>query len=126
MKSDKAATIDEYIESFPKDIQKILKEVRATVRKAAPRAEETIKYGMPTFTYKGNLVYFAAFKKHLGFFPAPTNDPSFEKALSLYKTGKGSIQFPYDQPMPLSLITRITRWRIQQNSKKEAAKKSAR
>jgi uncharacterized protein YdhG (YjbR/CyaY superfamily) len=121
MTSTPAATIDAYISGFPAPVQKVLKQIRATVRAAAPAAEEAIKYAMPTFMLNGKqLVLFAAFKKHFGFFPAPTGEPAFEKALAGYKTGKGSVQFPLDQEMPLALITRIVKHRIKKNV--EAAK----
>lgn len=113
MTSKKPATIDEYIAGFPKEIQQILQQIRTTVKKAAPDAEETIKYVMPTFTLNGNLVHFAAFKNHIGFYPAPTGDKDFEQDLAGYKTGKGSIQFPLDKPMPLDLITKIVQLRVQ-------------
>ncbi|HEU4471239.1 MAG TPA: DUF1801 domain-containing protein [Flavisolibacter sp.] len=108
-----------YIAGFPPDIRKILEAVRATVREAAPGAEETIKYGMPSFYLKGNLVYFAAFKKHIGFYPAPTGNPVFEKDFAAYKTGRGSIQFPLDRPMPLELITRIVKFWVEERGKKK-------
>ena len=122
MLAKKPTDIDDYISGFPNDIQKILQQVRSTIKKAAPGAEETIKYSMPTFTYKGNLVYFAAFKNHIGFYPAPTGDASFKKALSDYKTGRGSVQFPLDKPMPTDLIVRIVKQRIKANSEKAKAK----
>lgn len=118
MKPTKPASIDAYIEGFPKEIQDILEEIRATVKKAAPNATETIKYDMPTFVQNGNLVHFAAFKKHIGFYPAPTGDKAFEEALKGYKTGKGSIQFPLDKPMPLELITRLVKLRVEDMGKK--------
>jgi uncharacterized protein YdhG (YjbR/CyaY superfamily) len=123
MTTTKPNSIDEYIAAFPDDIQQILQQVRGTVQKAAPAAEETIKYGMPTFTYKGNLVFFAAFKNHIGFYPAPTNDERFKKDLANYKTGKGSIQFPLNQPMPLQLITKMVKQRVKENTEKEKSKK---
>lgn len=123
MNSTKPAGIDEYISHFPRHIQTILQEVRAVIKKTAPAAEETIKYNMPTFTLNGNLVYFAAFKNHIGFFPAPTNNEAFTKALSPYKTGKGSVQFPLDQPIPVRLIAKIVEWRIRENALKAAKKK---
>lgn len=123
MNSTKPAGIDEYISHFPRHIQTILQEVRAVIKKTAPAAEEAIKYNMPTFTLNGNLVYFAAFKNHIGFFPAPTNNEAFTKALSPYKTGKGSVQFPLDQPMPVRLIAKIVEWRIRENALKAAKKK---
>lgn len=108
-----AANIDAYIAGFPAPVQKVLKQIRATVRAAAPDAEEAIKYAMPTFMLNGKqLVLFAAFKKHIGFFPAPTGEKAFEKDLAGYKTGKGSVQFPLDQEMPLGLITKIVKHRM--------------
>ena len=107
--------IDEYIADFPKDVQKILEQVRATIKKAAPAAEEKISYGIPTFTLNGNLVHFGGFKNHIGFYPTPTGTETFEKELSVYKTGKGSVQFPLDKPMPLRLITQIVKFRVQKN-----------
>lgn len=124
MTSAPAANIDAYIASFPAPVQKVLKQIRATVKAAAPAAEEAIKYAMPTFMLHGKqLVLFAAFKKHIGFFPAPTGEPAFEKDLAGYKTGKGSVQFPLDQAMPLALITKIVKYRIRKNA--EAAKVKA-
>ncbi len=114
----KLNNIDEYIADFSKDIQKVLEQIRVTIKKAAPEAEETIKYAMPTFTLKGNLVHFAAFKNHIGFYPAPTENEAFKKDLSVYKTGKGSVQFPLDKPMPLNLITKIVKLRISSNLEK--------
>lgn len=114
--------IDEYIAGFPEDIKKILEKLRATIKKAAPEAEETIKYRMPTFTLKGNLVHFAAFKNHIGFYPAPTGIDSFKKELSAYKGAKGSVQFPLDKPLPLSLITRIVKFRVKENLEKTKQK----
>lgn len=112
MNSTKPNNIDEYIAGFPPDVQGILEQVRQTIQKTAPNALETIKYGMPTFTLGGNLVYFAAYKKHLGFYPIPMNHPDFIADFSPYKQGKGSIQFPLDQPMPLDLIKRIVQYRM--------------
>ncbi len=107
MTTTKPINMNEYIAGFPKDVQEILEQIRATIRKAAPAASETIKYAMPTFTLNGNLVHFAAFKNHIGFYPAPTENEEFKKELSGYKTGRGSVQFPIDKPMPLNLITKI-------------------
>ena len=114
--------IDEYIAEFPKDVQKILEQVLATIKKAAPTAEEKISYGIPTFTLNGNLVHFGGFKNHVGFYPTPTGTEAFEKELSVYKTGKGSIQFPLDKPMPLNLITKIVKFRVKKNLEKAKAK----
>jgi uncharacterized protein YdhG (YjbR/CyaY superfamily) len=118
-----ASSIDEYIAGFPTDIQKKLKEMRATIRKAAPQAEEAIKYAMPTFVLNGNLVHFAAFKNHIGFYPTPSGIESFKKELSAYKGAKGSVQFPLDKPLPLALITKMVKFRIQKNSESAQAKK---
>ena len=115
--------IDEYIAGFPAEIQIILQQVRATIKEAAPEAEEAIKYAMPTFTLNGNLVHFAVFKHHIGFYPAPSGIESFKKELALYKGAKGSVQFPIDKPMPLSLIAKIVKFRVTENSKKAANKK---
>lgn len=121
----KPHNIDEYIALFSDDTQKLLKEVRSAVKKAAPAAEETISYGMPTFTLKGKyLVYFSAYKKHIGFYPVPTDNPAFEKDFSGYKTsGKGAIQFPLDKPMPLGLITKLVKFRIKENEARAKKKK---
>ena len=108
-------TIDEYIAGFPPATQKILNKIRLTIRKAAPGAEETIKYRMPTFTLNGNLVHFAGFKHHIGFYPVPTGIEAFEKELSAYQQGKGSVQFPLDQPMPYDLIRRMVTFRVKEN-----------
>lgn len=124
MKSNPIKTIDEYIAGFPENVQKILQQVRATVHKAAPGAEETIKYTMPTFMLHGNLVGFAAWKNHIGFYPAPTGNPAFKKELAGYKTGRGSVQFPLDKPMPLRLITRIVKFQIERNLAKKKKKKA--
>lgn len=110
----KPKDIDEYIAAFPEDVQKILEQVRSTIQKAAPGAVEKISYGMPAFTIDGkNLVYFAAYEKHIGFYAAPTAHEEFKKEFSKYKTGKGSVQFPIDQPMPLKLIARIIKFKLQ-------------
>ena len=115
-------TIDEYIATFPADVQKKLKEVRAVIKAAAPEASEKISYQMPTFFLFGNLVHFAAFKNHIGFYPAPRGIEEFQKELSVYKGAKGSVQFPLDQPMPLDLICRIVKFRVKDNLAKAAAK----
>jgi uncharacterized protein YdhG (YjbR/CyaY superfamily) len=115
--------IDEYIAGFPADIQAILEKIRAIIRQAAPDAQETIKYAMPTFTLHGNLVHFAAFKKHIGFYPVPTGIEKFKEELSLYKGAKGSVQSPLDQPIPYELIEKIPRFRVEKNLTKAAAKK---
>lgn len=112
------ATIDEYIAQFPEDIQQVLSQVRAVVKESAPQASEKISYQMPTFYLNGNLVHFAAFKRHIGFYPAPTGVEAFKEELSAYKNAKGSVQFPLDQPMPLDLIRRIVAYRVAENLKK--------
>jgi len=124
MKTDKAIprTIDEYIASFTNDVQEILEKVRATIRKAAPDAEETIKYGVPTFTLKGNLVHFAAFKKHVGFYPTPTGIEKFKDELSEYQKAKGSVQFPLNQPIPYKLMGKIVKFRVDENLERARAK----
>ncbi len=119
-------TIDEYIAGFPHEIQEILQEIRKTIKTAAPQAEEAIKYQMPTFTLKGNLVHFAAFKKHIGFYPAPTGTEKFRKELSVYEGGKGSVRFPLDKPIPLALISRIVKFRVEENLQRAAAKRKKR
>ena len=109
-------TIDEYIRTFPKDVQTILEKLRKAIREAAPGAVETISYQMPTFKLNGKgLVYFAAFKNHIGFYPIPSGVEAFEKELSPYKQGKGSVQFPIDQPVPYDLVKRIVTFRVNEN-----------
>ena len=103
--------IDEYIASFPDDVQKILQKIRATIHKAAPAAEEAIKYKIPTFTLNGkSLIHFAAYKSHIGLYPAPRGAEEFRKELASYEGGKGTVQFPLDKPIPFNLITRITKF----------------
>lgn len=114
--------VDNYIAGFPKEIQKLLEEMRQTIRKAAPDAEEKIGYGIPTFTLNGNLVHYAAFKNHIGFYPAPRGLEAFKEELSGYKGAKGSVQFPFDKPLPLELVAKITKYRIEQNLAKTDAK----
>lgn len=115
--------IDEYIATFPKETQKILEQIRATIKAAAPEAQEKISYQMPTFFLNGNLVHFAAFKNHIGFYPVPTGIEKFKKELSIYEQGKGSVQFPLDKPMPLGLISRIVKFRVKENLAKAKTKK---
>ena len=117
MESNKVGfnSIDEYIAAFPEDIQKILEELRGTIKAAAPDAVEKISYQMPTFALKGNLVHFAAFKNHIGFYPTPSGIQAFERELSVYESAKGSVQFPIDQPMPLELISKIVKFRVAEN-----------
>lgn len=122
MKSAIPASIDEYIAGFPEETQAILEQVRATVNKAAPDATEAISYAMPTLKLNGNLVHYAAYKNHIGFYPAPTGTEEFKKELAVYKSGKGSVQFPINEPMPLALITKIVKFRVKENKEKAAAK----
>lgn len=117
------ADIDSYIASFPPEVQEKLELVRKTIREAAPEATEAIKYAIPTFIWKGNLVHFAAFKHHIGFYPAPTGMAEFEKELAPYKQGKGSVQFPLPEKLPLTLIRKIVLFRVAENSRKEKGKK---
>jgi uncharacterized protein YdhG (YjbR/CyaY superfamily) len=116
-------TIDEYIAGFPPDVQEILEKVRMAIRKAAPEAEETINYQMPTFTLYGNLVHFAAYQHHIGFYPTPTGIEEFKNELSSYKGAKGSVQFPFDRPIPYDLIGRIVEFRVKENLQKAEAKR---
>lgn len=110
-----AKTIDEYIADSPEEIQPILSRIREIIRKAAPDARETISYGIPTFTLNGNLVHFAGYKSHIGFYPTPSGIEKFKNELSKYKGAKGSVQFPLDKPIPYGLITRIVKFRVKEN-----------
>jgi uncharacterized protein YdhG (YjbR/CyaY superfamily) len=116
-------TIDAYIANFPKDVQQILQKMRATIKKAAPDAEETIKYGIPTFTLNGNLVHFGGYKEHIGFYPAPAGIAEFKNDLAPYVAGMGTIRFPLDHPIPFALITRIVKFRVKKNLAKTKAKR---
>lgn len=111
-------TIEEYIAKFPPDIREKLMTLREVIRNAAPDATEKISYAMPTFFYRKNLVHFAAYKKHIGFYPAPSGIDAFKEELSRYKSSKGAVQFPMDEPLPYDLIKRIVRYRVEENSKK--------
>ncbi len=123
MKTIKPKSVDEYIAAFPKKTQTLLKQMRATIKKAAPTAEEVISYNMPGYKLHGMLVYFAGFENHIGFYATPTGKSAFEQELSAYKTGKGSVQFPIDKPLPIALITKIVNFRVKQNHLKPLAKK---
>jgi len=116
-------TIDEYIAGFPAEIQEKLRAMRATIHAAAPDATEKISYAMPTFYLQGNLVHFAAFKNHIGFFPAPSGIERFAQEIGPYQTSKGTIQFPLTEPLPLDLVTKITQYRVQENLARAKAKK---
>ena len=123
-KSSGFSSIDEYIATFPEDIQRKLQEIRAVVKAAAPDVTEKISYQMPTFYLKGNLVYFAAFKNHIGFYPEPRGIEAFKDEVSVYETGKGTLQFPMDKPLPLDLISQIVKFKVAENLKKAELKSS--
>jgi uncharacterized protein YdhG (YjbR/CyaY superfamily) len=118
-------TVDDYIKSFPDNIQVFLKQIRATIKENAPDSDESIAYNMPAYKTNGKpLVYFAGFTGHIGFYATPTGHAQFSEALSRYKQGKGSVQFPLDKPLPLDLISRIVKFRVEENSAKVQMKKS--
>jgi len=116
-------SIDEYISSFPSNVQEKLKAIRSAIHAEAPQAEERISYQMPTYFLNGNLVHFAAQKHHIGFYPTPSAIQKFRGELSPYKYSKGAVQFPLDQPLPLNLISRMVAFRVQENLPKRASKK---
>jgi uncharacterized protein YdhG (YjbR/CyaY superfamily) len=118
-----AKEIDEYIAGFPEHAQELLKKVRQTIREAAPEAQETIKYRIPTFVLRGNLVHFAAFAKHIGFYPEPSGIEAFKDELAVYQQAKGSVQFPLDKPIPYDLISRIVKFRVNENLARAKGKK---
>ncbi|HUW70523.1 MAG TPA: DUF1801 domain-containing protein [bacterium] len=113
---DDPGTVDEYIQQYPPNIRVLLEEIRAVIRASAPEAKERISYKMPTYTMNKNLIHFAAFKNHIGLYPTPSGTAAFEKELSAYVRGKGSVQFPLDKPMPLDLIRRIVLFRVQEDN----------
>ena len=115
--------IDDYISYFPVETQEILQQVRTTIKAAAPTAEETISYQIPAFRYKGILVRFAGYKKHIGFYPDPSGIEKFKDALSEYESGRGSVKFPLNKPVPYDLIGDIVKFRVRENSEKAAKKK---
>ena len=126
MKSKKASfsSVDEYIASFPEDVQKIMEQLRSTIKAAAPHAGEKISYNMPTFTLNGTyLVYFAGWKTHIAFYGAPKGNADFKEDLSVYESGQGTLKFPLDKPMPLKLITKIVKFRVAENRKRTDKKK---
>ncbi len=110
-----ARTVDEYISRFPSQVQEILEKLRKTISKAAPKAQETISYQIPAFTLEGSLVYFAAFKNHIGLYPRPTAIGKFRRELSAYESSKGTVRFPLDKPIPLALVSKIVRFRVKEN-----------
>jgi uncharacterized protein YdhG (YjbR/CyaY superfamily) len=113
-------TIDDYIQGFPADVKAILSELRSTIRQSAPQAVEKISYRIPTFYLNGNLVHFAAFERHIGFYPGPSGIARFKKELAKYKSAKGSVQFPLDEPLPLELIAAIVEFRVGESSRKQS------
>lgn len=121
-----AADIDEYIAGFPTKVQKILQKVRKTIQKAAPDAAEAISYAIPTFKLNGNLVHFAGYQNHVGFYPAPQGVAEFEVDMARYGAGKGTARFPLDEPIPYELIARITTFRVGKNMERAAAKSTKR
>ena len=123
MEQKEIKDIDSYIEGFPEKTQELLRKVRATIKQAAPDAEETVSYQMPAFKLNGNLVYFAAFKNHIGFYPTASGIKAFKEELSVYKGAKGSVQFPLDKPLPLKLVTRTVAFKAKENLEKAAAKR---
>ena len=114
--SSPAQSIDEYIARCPSAVRETLQQMRTTIAQAAPGTREAIKYGLPTFVAHGSLVHFGAFQKHIGFYAMPTGHAKFERELSAYKSGKGSVQFPLDQPMPLSLIRKMVKFRVEEDA----------
>jgi uncharacterized protein YdhG (YjbR/CyaY superfamily) len=118
-----ANTIDEFIAAFPTSTQEKLRKLRDTIRKAAPAATETIKYGIPTFVLNGNLVHFAGYERHIGFYPAPSGIVEFKKELAPYESAKGSVRFPLDKPIPFSLVTQIVKFRVAENMAKKSKTK---
>lgn len=122
--SPPAKDIDAYIAGFPEPVQELLQKIRLTIRQAAPEAEETIKYAIPTFTLKGNLISLAAYKKHIGLYPAPAGDESFRKELSPYLAAKSTIRFPLDKPIPFDLIAKIVTFRVKEHLERGATRRS--
>jgi uncharacterized protein YdhG (YjbR/CyaY superfamily) len=125
MKTEAPQTIDAYIADFPEEVQAILQRIRQLIREAAPQATEAISYQMPTFKLHGNLVHFAAFSEHIGFYPTPTGIEAFREELAPYVGGKGSIRFPLDQPIPYDLIRQIVLYRVQESEAAAEAKAAA-
>lgn len=116
-------TVDSYIAGFPEEMQVLLEQMRTTIKKAAPDAEESISYMMPGYKYCGKpLVYFGGFKRHIGFYATPQGNMAFEKELSKYESGKGSVQFPLDEPLPLKLVAKIVAYKVKENKKLSTGK----
>lgn len=122
MKGEPAKNIDEYIAGFPEDVQEVLQTIRATIHNAAPEATEAIKYAIPTFVLYGNLVHFGGYKSHIGFYPAPMGIAAFKEETAKYEAGKGTLQFPLNKPMPLALIEKIVKFRVEKNLEKAKKK----
>jgi uncharacterized protein YdhG (YjbR/CyaY superfamily) len=120
-----ATSIDDYIQGFPADVRAKLSALRSTIRQAAPQAVEKISYRMPTFYLNGNLVHFAAFERHIGFYPTPSGIARFQKELKKYKSAKGSVQFPLDEPLPLDLVAAIVKFRVAENSRSKVKGRKA-
>lgn len=116
---NKAKNVEEYIAEFPRDVQKLLDQIRDVIKAAAPAAEEVISYAIPTYKLKGNLVHFAGYKNHIGFYPGAGGIAEFSNELAGYKTSKGTVQFPIDRPLPVKLITKIVKFRVKQNLEKK-------
>jgi uncharacterized protein YdhG (YjbR/CyaY superfamily) len=119
----KPATIDEYIGTFPKDVQSFMEQMREAIKGAAPNATEVISYSMPAFKLGNMLVWFGAHTNHIGFYPRGSGIEAFKKELSAYKSGKGSVQFPFNKPLPLELVAKIVKFRVTENLQKEKFKK---
>ena len=122
-KQEQPKTIDAYVADFPKEVQVSLEKVRATIRKAAPQAEEAMKYGIPTFVFNGNLIHFGGYKNHIGLYPGSTPIEVFEEELRGYETSKGTVKFPFDRRIPFGLIGKITKYCVERNIERAAAKK---
>ena len=123
MAAKKTASIDEYIAGFPEETQKMLQQIRATIKSAAPSAEETISYAIPAFNVNDSyLVYMAGYKNHISLYPAPSGDEAFEKEMAAYRAGKGTVQFPLDKPLPLNLIKKIVKYRLKENMAKQKSR----
>lgn len=120
----KFKTVDEYLSSLPKEVKALMQKIRETIKEAAPQAEELISYNMPSFNLEGRLVYYAAHTKHIGFYPLTSGIKAFKNELSVYKGAKGSVQFPFDKPLPLQLIAKIIKFRVEENLAKAELKKN--
>lgn len=123
MQTAKPSTVNDYIAAFPQPTQDLLTELKAIIKKAAPKADESIGYGMPAYKLNGPLVYFAGYSKHIGFYPTPSGITAFEKELSAYKKSKGAVQFPLNESLPAKLIEKMVKFRVKENETKAVAKK---